>query len=61
MAALKGQESGSSSAGRGGATMQALGAVWRQLKQSSASPAPLAAAGQELDVECLTDMLRDIL
>jgi hypothetical protein len=41
--------------------MQALGAVWRRLKEASAaSPAP-GVAGRELDVECLTDMLRQIL
>jgi hypothetical protein len=57
LATLKGTDGG----GGGGPTMQALGAVWRRLKEaSSASPAP-GAAGRELDVECLTDMLRQIL
>ena len=65
--ALKGQEDGGGGGGgrrRGGTTMQALGAVWRRLKDSSALPAaalPPAAAGRELDVGCLTDLLRDIL
>ena len=58
VAALKGQDGG----GGGGATMQALGAVWRQLKQSSALPAPsVSVEGQGLDVDCLTDMLREVL
>ena len=59
--ALQGQEDGGFGGGggrRGGTTMQALGAVWRRLKDSSAPP---AAADRELDVGCLTDLLRDIL